>query len=88
MHKLRPNTTYNQIAIKLAVPADIPIDVLADGLNEMLRPAMEADDAVFHDYSFLTGNEVLKPIRTHTTDDGPCAEGEVFHEAIDNMPID
>ncbi len=72
VHRLRPNTRYNIISIKVAVPADMDKGEVADGLNEMLRPATLCDDAVFHDYTFD-----LESYPNRKTSDDPC-EGELF----------
>lgn len=76
-HNLKPNTPYRLVTITVAVPAsllDASDAIVADGLNEMLRPGMLCNDAVFHDYELRLADAPLR-----TTDDAP-EEGDLFTE--------
>lgn len=72
MHKLKPNTSYRIVAILVAVPDTIDNATLADGLNEMMRPALDCDDAVFDDYAL----KAVQLPEVKSSDDPE--EGEVF----------
>lgn len=73
MHNLKPKTNYRILRILVAVPDSLDYGTVADGLNEMLRPAVMCEDAVIADYSL----NYLRPLRMITTSDEPY-EGEPF----------
>ena len=72
MHYLKPNSTYKIHTIQIAVPEDIPISEVEDGINEMMNNGMDNEDRVYHDWQFF--GEYGIGVKT----DADPEEGEVF----------
>lgn len=72
MNTLKPYTDYRIVVVKLAVPYETALAYMYDGLNELLRPALMDEEAIFDDYTIGFTSDVRR------TDIDP-SEVDIFH---------